>query len=169
MVFGGRMDAAKRRTLEDGFVSALAAHGVHAVASYALFPELPSKVVARAAMQQDGADGYLVAVMRGKSEKTTFVPGYGFWGDFYGPNWGDEGGEPGYLVTNEFVNFWTSLWSSHGDGTLVWSAITETENPSSGMDFTASLLNKVIPALTQAGLITAEQMSVSYAPIPTAP
>jgi hypothetical protein len=51
VVFGGRMDAANRRTLEKGFVSALAQHGIRATAWYSLFPELPSKDVARTALQ----------------------------------------------------------------------------------------------------------------------
>jgi hypothetical protein len=176
VVFGGRMNATNRRTLEDGLVSALAQRGVHATASYTLFPELPSKDVARAAMQQLAADGYLVASMRGTSERRSSAGGgYGgtgfggvFWDDFYGAGWG-EGWGPGYVVTNEFVKFQTSLWDGNG-GRLVWSATTETENPSSGKDFTKSLLKKIIPGLAHAGFVLPEQgRDVSYAQSVTAP
>src|SRR5581483_12512380 len=37
-VFGARVTESDRRILEDSFVSALDAHGVHATASYTIFP-----------------------------------------------------------------------------------------------------------------------------------
>ena len=168
VVFGGRMNDTNRRTLEDGFVAALATHGVRAMASYTLFPELPDKDVARQTTQRLGVDGYLVAALRGQTEQTTFVPstyaGGAFWEGFYGPGWGGIW-DPGYVVTNEFVKFETSLWDAHGGGKLVWSAVTETENPSSGRDFTTSLTKRIIPALGQAGLLGPAGLgnAVSYA------
>jgi hypothetical protein len=159
VVFGAHLDATRRRTLEDSFVAALSRHGVRGTASYTLFPDLPSADVARAQLQRYAADGYLIAAMRGISEQTSIVPGGytgAFWGGYYGPGWGAVA-YPSYTVTNNIVKFETSLWDSHGDGKLVWSAVTETENPSSGKDFMKSLLREVMPALTKAGLIPPEQ------------
>jgi hypothetical protein len=167
LVFGGRMNQTNRRTLEDGFVAVLASHGVHATASYVLFPgDVPDKEQARTAAQQAGVDGVLVAVMRGAHDKATIVPGAypdGFWGGYYGPAWAADTGQ---IVVDTFVKFETSLWDSRGDGKMVWSAVTQTENPSSGPDFVKSLTRDVIPAMTKAGLLPPAKPAnaVSYAP-----
>jgi hypothetical protein len=154
VVFGGRLDETNRRTLEDGFVSALSAHGVHATQSYRLFPgELPSNEAAQRELRRLGVDGVLVATMKGRSERETYVPGAyygGFWTGFYGPGWGGVW-DPGYTVTDTFVKFETSLWDPRGEGKMVWSAVTQTKNPSSGRDFATSLTKTVIPLLVRSG------------------
>jgi hypothetical protein len=156
VVFGGRLSETDRRTLEDGFVSALQAHGVRATASYSLFPggTLPNREEARARLQQAGFEGTLVSTLRGVNEKPTFAEGAapGFWDGYYGPAWGSAYG-PGYVVTQPVVRFESSLWGLQGDTRLVWSAVTQTENPSSAKDFVSSLTNDVVPALAKAGLI----------------
>jgi hypothetical protein len=156
VVFGGRVNATDRRTLEDGFVAALSTHGVRATASYTLFAdELPSRDQARAVMHDAGVDGVIVASMMGVNEKQTYVPGgydVGFWNGYYGPGWGATS-DPGYVVTDQFVKFETSLWDPNGNGRLVWSAVTQTENPSSGRDFASSLTKSVVPAMTRAGFL----------------
>jgi len=173
VVFGGRLNATNRRTLEDGFVSALSTHGVRATASYTLFPgDLPGKDQARAVMQDAGVDGVIVASMKGVSERQTYVPGAyggGFWDGYYGPGWGGAW-DPGYTVTDQFVKFETSLWDPSGSGKMVWSAVTQTENPSSGKDFASSLTKSVVPAMTQAGFLPpmTKEKAVSSAPAPAA-
>jgi hypothetical protein len=156
VVFGGRLDETNRRTLEDAFVSALENHGVRATASYRMFPgALPSTEVAQSAMHKAGVDGALVSSMRGTSEKTRFVPGTysgDFWYGYYGPGWGGVL-DPGYVVTDEFVNFETSLWDTRGNGKLVWSAVTQTKNPKSARDFASSLVRDVVRALATAGFL----------------
>jgi len=172
VVFGGRMNATNRRTLEDGFAAALSAHGVQATPSYTLFPgDLPAKQDAQTALQKAGVDGVLVADMRGEKTQSTYVPGpYAgpFWGGYYG-GWGGAF-DPGYVTTDKFVKFETSLWSPSGAGKMVWSAVTETENPSSGKDFVSSLTKSVIPSLTNAGFLPGAQQGkpVSFAPTFTA-
>ncbi|HXN34140.1 MAG TPA: hypothetical protein VN894_19895, partial [Polyangiaceae bacterium] len=121
--------------------------------------------------QQAGVDGVIVASMKGVSERQTYVPGAyegGFWGGFYGPGWGGTW-DPGYVVTDRFVKFDTSLWDPSGNGKMVWSAVTQTENPSSGKDFLSSLTKSVIPAMTQAGFLppATKEKAVSYAPVRT--
>ena len=166
-IFGGRLNATNRRTLEDGFVAALTARGVRATPSYTLFPgDYPSKEEARSAVQGGGYDGLLVASMRGANEQE-YVPGVytgGFWDGYYGPGWGGAW-DPGYVVTEEVVKFQTSLWDARGQGKLVWSAITETENPTSGKDFVSSLTGSVVPALAKAGFLPPQGgKNVSYSP-----
>jgi hypothetical protein len=98
------------------------------------------------------------------------VPGVagGFWDDNHGAGWGGGLWDPGHVVTDEFVKFETSLWDGHGSGKLVWSATMETENPSSGKDFTGNLIEKIIPGLMQAGFVPRRRgEDVSYAPSAT--
>jgi hypothetical protein len=153
LIVGGKMEPTNRRTVEDAFVTALAKRGVHATPSYEMFPgALPSKDEARNAVLKQGIDGVLVANERGIKETTTIVPGAynsGFWGGYYG-GWGTY--SPGYLQTDAYVKFETSVWDAN-QGKLVWSAVTETENPTSGKDFLKSLLKSVLPAMTTAGIL----------------
>jgi hypothetical protein len=153
LIVAGKMEPTNRRTVEDAFVTALGNHGVHATPSYVMFPgALPSREEAHSAVLKQGIDGVLVANERGVQETTTMVPGAyngGFWGGYYG-GWGDW--SPGYLQTDAYVKFETSVWDAN-QGKLVWSAVTETENPTSGKDFLKSLLSSVVPAMTAAGIL----------------
>jgi hypothetical protein len=162
LVFGGGMSEGNRRTLEDGFVSALATRGVHAMASYLMFPgSLPSNDEARAAAQRQGIDGVLVASERGINERTTIVPGSygdGFWGGYYA-GWAG-GWTPGYATTDQFVKFETSVWDAN-QGKLVWSSTTQTENPTSSTDFVKSLTKEVLPAMTQSGILPPKGNAIS--------
>jgi hypothetical protein len=156
-VFAGRVNGTDRRVLEDGYVSALTSYGVHATPSYSLFPggQVPQDQAAvRSVLQQNGYDGALVSTLQGVSEQVVVAPDAG-WGDgFYGAYWG--AGAPAYAETNQFVKFETTLWNP-SSGKMVWSAVTQTENPTSGQNFVASLTNKVVPSLAKAGLIPARQ------------
>jgi hypothetical protein len=155
IVFGARMDEANRRALEDGFVGALATHGVAARPSYMLFPgEPPDRDKARASVKEAGFDGILVATLSSVREKQTYVPGSysgGFWATYYGPGWGSY--SPGHVVTDEVVSFETTLWDTRADDKLVWAMFTETTNPSSGSEFVTSLRKAVLSALAGAHLI----------------
>jgi hypothetical protein len=152
VVFGQKLDPTQRRSLEDAFVSALAPHAVHATQSYTLFPggATPSKDDARAVIQRNGYDGVIVATARGTSERASYVAEDGFWDGYYGVGWA---GSPGYVVTDSFVKFETTMWDPAGKGKMIWSATTQTENPTSGQDFVASLLKSVIPSMSKAGII----------------
>jgi len=156
-VFGGRVDETARHTLEDGFVSALAAYGVHATPSYAIFPngQVPNDQSGiRATLQQEGYDGALVSSLKGVTEQVVIQPGVAWAGGFYGAYWGP--GAPAYAQTDRYVKFETSLWSPES-GNMVWSAITQTVNPSSGHDFVTSLTGTVVPSLSKRGLIPLKQ------------
>jgi len=163
LVVGARVDPTQRRTLEDGFASALSMHGVRATPSYVLFPDqLPDKAQARAVVQREGFDGVLVSVLRGIREET-FIdvrvnPGGGFFNGYWGPGWAEPLPPP---QTNEDVKFETTLWNPQGPGKLVWWAVTETANPSSGREFVSSLVKSIEPALTKAGLIPPTGQHVS--------
>ena len=155
VVVGAKLDDTQRRTLEDGFVAALSTHGVRATPSYTLFPaQLPDRAEAQSTIQKQGFDGVLVSTMRGINERTYIEPGWngGFYSDYWGPGWG---GPSAYVETDAFVKFETTVWDPSGGGKLVWSAVTQTENPSSSHDFTKSLTNKLVPEMVKAGLVPA--------------
>lgn len=158
IVFAARMTETNRRTVEDGLVSALANHGIHATASYTVFPgAFPSRAAAQPEIQRSAYDSVLVSTMRGVSEKTTIEPEglYSGWGWAW---------EPAYLETDRYVKFETTLWDPRGSGTMIWSDETQTENPSSARDFVRSLLRNVIPAMDRAGLLPKAPESVSSHP-----
>lgn len=154
-VFAGHLNDTARRGLEDNFVSILADYGVHATPSYAVFPQgqVPSDPGAiRTALQQAGYDGALVSTMRGVTDQVNIEPGVAWAGGFYGAFWGAGA----YAYTDRYVKFETTLWNPQS-GKMVWSAITETENPTSGADFATSLTGTVVPSLSQRGLIPPKQ------------
>jgi hypothetical protein len=155
LVMGARTDAGARRTIEDGLAYAFAERGVRATPSYTLFPDsYPTTAEAQNVVRSVGYDGLFVATSHGVTEQVNVVPGYGgpFWGGYYwGAGW--AGWYPGYVYTDRFVKFETTLWDPRGGGKLVWAANTVTENPSSGTAFVKSLVHKVMPTMEKAGLV----------------
>jgi hypothetical protein len=131
---------------------ALAQHGIRATTSYSLFHDaFPTSDQARDVVQKVGFDGMLVATSKGTTERAV-VAGGDFWSDYYyGPSW--LGWYPGYVYTDELVKFETTLWDERAGGKMVFAALTQTRNPSSGNDFVRSLTKAVLPAMTRAGLI----------------
>jgi hypothetical protein len=151
-VFGGRVDPTQRHTLEDSFVSALSAYGVHATQSYTIFGDQvpPDQMTIRATLKKAGYDGALVSTLKGVSEQVLVAPDADWGSGFYGAYWGP--GAPVYAQTDQFVKFETTLWDPNS-GRMVWSAITQTENPTSGSDFASSLTKAVVPSMAKAGLL----------------
>jgi hypothetical protein len=150
-VFAGRVDPTQRHTLEDSFVSALSAYGVRATQSYTLFGDQvpPDQSTIRAALRNGGYDGALVSTLKGVSERVLVTPDADWGTGFYGAYWGP--GAPVYAQTDQFVKFETTLWDPNS-GKMVWSAVTQTENPTSGKDFATSLTKEVVPSMAKAGL-----------------
>jgi hypothetical protein len=149
VVIGARLNNTNRRTLEDGFAAALSTHGTRATPSYTVLPTpMPSKEAARAMVQQGGYDGVLVSSLKGVNDNVAVAGGAGFWDAYYRPGWGDP-----YVVTDAIVRFETTLWDPAGAGKMVWSTVTETDGPTTGKDFTASLTGTVVPMMAKAGLI----------------
>jgi hypothetical protein len=151
-VFAGRVDATQRRTLEDQLASALSSYGVHAIQAYTMFGDQvpPDQAQIRATLRSNGYDGALVSTLKGTSEQVLVAPDADWGGGFYGAYWG--AGAPVYAQTDEFVKFETTLWDPNS-GKMVWSTVTQTENPTSGKDFATSLSKTVVPSIAKAGLL----------------
>lgn len=155
IVFGNGMAETQRRSVEDQLSAALRDHGVAATPSYKVFATLPEMDKARAEVTRQRFDGALVVTLHGVRERQSYVPGHyqggGFWGGYYGMGWGWS---PGYVVTDEIVDAETSVWDLRsGDGRMVWSAVTNTQNPSSGQDLTKSMAKETLPKIAKAGII----------------
>jgi hypothetical protein len=154
LVVAARLDPTQRRTLEDGFASALSMHGVRATPSYSLFPDgMPDSKQARERVKKEGFDGVLVSVLRSLTEVTYVHVGVDYSGGFFDGYWGPGWATPPPPQTKEDVKFETTLWDPHGNGKLVWSAVTQTANPSTGRDFMTSLVHRIEPALVKDGLL----------------
>lgn len=153
VVFAGGMTEAERRVFEDGFVASLAERGVFAKPSYELFPALPDKDRARAAVETAGFEGALVSTLHGTRDRVTHLSSGGmwFWGGYYGGTW-----TPDYVVTDRLVSVETTLWDlRHPGGVLVWTATTQTTNPSTTTDTVKGVANELVPRLADSGLIPA--------------
>ena len=151
IVFAAQIDEANRRSLEDSYAEALRRRGLTATPSYTIFPGEPP---ARQAVKAAGFDGILVSMMRSFREPPTYVPGWyegGFWHSYYGPGW--DYWSPGYVISDPIVSFDTTLWDTRIDDQLVFAITTETNNPTSSMDFVESLPTTVGSALDKQRLI----------------
>lgn len=152
VVMGLEMPPATRHLVEDRVTVDLAKEGVDAAPSYAIFgDELPDRETARARLASQGFQGVLVLRLQRVSERSRYVPGDHFYGAPYTTYWGSPY-YGGHVVTDEIVNFETSLWDLR-DGDRVWTANTKTENPTSSKDFAKSLSKKVVPELQNMGLL----------------
>lgn len=160
VVIGVSEEVAARRVFEDGFAQALTAAGVEALPGYRLLPEKPDRPAEqlKEAVAKVGADGVLVARALRTEKRTEYTPGhitvmpsfgYGnFWG-FYGAH--AVVTEPrAYEV--QVVTIETNLWPAR-DGHVLWSALSESTDPSEVARLTKDLSELVIKALREQKLI----------------
>jgi hypothetical protein len=154
VVMGLDVDATTRHLVEDRFAADLRTKGVQAAQSYAVLGEvLPDRETARREFARGAYDGALVLRLERVTERSHYVPNDRFFGSPYNNYWGPSGSyAPGYVVTDELVQFEASLWDLR-DGMRVWTANTNTTNPSSSRDFAKSLSKKVLPQLVEEGLV----------------
>jgi hypothetical protein len=122
-------DTTVRRVAEDEMVRQMGEQ--RAVAAYNLLDEDDRQDINRmkSKFQAAGVDGAVTLQLLGKRSETTYVPGspsYGFY-DYYGG--ARYAGSPGYVVTDEIATVETRIYSV-SEGKLIWSATSETFNPS---------------------------------------
>ncbi len=162
LVVSMRRDAVTRRMWEDSFVSALERAGADATPSYSVFPErLPSEERLRQRMQESQYDAILFVRPAGAREETRYYPGYSsfrpmYWRD---PFWSTYGVayarvyHPGYIERERIVRLDISLWTTSGEGRLVWAATSRTLNPSSAGELGDEVSHHVVPELKKADLL----------------
>jgi len=162
LVVAVRNNPVSRRIWEDGFVTALAKRGVEATPSYNLFPNaVPDTDAVAVAVRDRDFDGVLVTHRLPTTTQQNYVPGYTHlepvwvrsrWYGTYHTYW-EEVHEPGYVETDRVVRNQVDLWSTVGDGRLIWSGTTESINPSSSAEVNAAIAKLIVPELVAQGLI----------------
>jgi len=156
-----------RRTFEDSFVRALRASNTEAVAGYTLLPGdiAINKESISKAIEGKGFDAVLITSHERTDKKTVYVPGevrtevsgYGYpyarpgW-DLYNQRVYRTIEQPGYYDEQSLVYLETNLFEAR-EGALIWSARTETVNPSSVQDLATSLSKLVIKNLRKDGFL----------------
>ena len=127
-------DGTIRRAAEDAIVEQIGPH--RAVAAYNIVSEEDRRDVQRlkAKFQSAGVDGAVTMKLLDKRNETTYVPGSPGYSSFYGYyGYGGYVGTPGYVVTDTIATVETRIYSVAQDK-LLWSATTETYNPSNVRD-----------------------------------
>jgi hypothetical protein len=122
-------DGTVRRVAEDEIARQMGPE--RGVAAYNVVTEDDRQDISKlkAKLQAAGIDGAVTMKLIDKRNESTYVPGssYGSFYDYYGG--GMYMGSPGYVVNDTIATVETRIYSV-ADGKLLWSATSETFNPS---------------------------------------
>jgi hypothetical protein len=157
LVVGVTPTMTDRRAFDDLFAQALTAAGVQGVPGYQFVPDAPSASEAafNEGVAKSGADGLLLVRLLGVDQRTQvttiMVPAaYGPYASLWGPMW--------YAVPNvqqyQTANVETTLFEVQTHRP-VWSATTETLNPTSVAAETPGFAKLIIGQLSARGLLAA--------------
>ena len=155
LVLGVSGNMADRRVFEDMFAQKLTAAGVQGVPGYQFIPDAPSasEPTFNEGVAKSGADGLLLVRLLGVDQhtevSTIMVPAtIGPYGSAWGPMW--------YAVPNvqqyQTANVETTLFEVK-EHRPVWSATTETVNPTSVAAQTPEFAKLIIGQLQARGLL----------------
>jgi hypothetical protein len=148
--------AALRQSAEDELVRQ--APRSNAVAAYTFISDqdLGNTEKLKQLVKEAGFDGAIVFRILGTEKQQTYVPGHytgagpGLWG-YYGAAW-PLAMDPGYVVTNTFVEVETRVYSV-ADEKLVWAGRSETMDPRSVRELVDAVAKAVAKELRAQGLI----------------
>ena len=109
---------------------------------------------ARAVLTALGIDGAIVVQLIGVDREQTYVPGTMVPGGFYGVYSSSWAGvyRPGYVVNDTYVRLETSLYDV-SEGRLLWTAASETMNPSTVDDLIEEVVVAARKELAEQGLL----------------
>jgi hypothetical protein len=104
-----------------------------------------------------GFDGALVMKVASVDAKVTYVPGNYWYASPYsfGPYWGNAWGypyDPGYVDVDKVVSVETQIFSLKTDK-LIWAGRSETTNPKSAAKLANAVVDRVVNALHNDGLL----------------
>jgi hypothetical protein len=163
LVLGVGEDVTTRRLFEDSFAASLIKSGVQGVAGYTVLPNVaqPTPEQVQQAAQSIGADGALVTRLLRVEQQTRTSPGYvravpsyGYYGGGFYPYYRSMVVvTPPTTYTYDVATLETNLWSLQGNGTLVWSATSQSFTPDKVRAIGTDLATEVSEALLEAGLI----------------
>jgi hypothetical protein len=170
-VIGVAQNQESREAFEDALAGAIKGQGGSAEGSSGHLPksEQLTEDEVRSAVQAGGFDGVLITRLLAVDKEQQYTPpstynnpqtryyagggglyGYGFYG-FYGTTYAQVH-EPGYFETSTTIRVETNLYSLATDG-LVWTAQSETLDPSSIADARESMTAAVAKKLKEEKLI----------------
>jgi hypothetical protein len=166
LVIAVSKNSTHRRIWEDAFSTELIKHGVTPTPSYHLFPDAaPDTNQVIQIVQKKGFDGVLVTHRLPSEANPQYVRGYmgqeqytryagrlnGFV-PYYRNVW-----HAGY-VDSQKVNIRAfDVWAAENEGHMIWSATSETPEPSSIQDVRPEIVKLVMSELTKKRIIASEQ------------
>lgn len=171
-VIGLSGDIVKRSAVENAVVKQLKANGINAVAGNTILPDNfvdsnndnkvddAKKEQIAAELKKQGCDGAMTISLVNVKESEQYVPGTSFYtpyAGYYGFNsyyWGAYNmvNTPGYYVKNTNI-FLASNFYDLSTEQLIWSAQTNTGNPTSLSDLANSYASTLVTDFLNAGVI----------------
>ncbi|MDQ3019511.1 MAG: hypothetical protein M3R36_02920 [Bacteroidota bacterium] len=172
-VIGLSGDIVKRSAVENAIVSKLKADGINAVAGTTILPDTfvdnnddgkvddAKKEAIAAELEKQGVDGALTISLVNVKESEQYVPGSSFYtpySGYYGFN-NYYGGAynmvntPGYYVKNTNIFLASNFYDLTNNDALIWSAQTNTGNPTSINDLAQSYSTALVEDFLSAGVV----------------
>ncbi len=158
-----------RQSIESDLEMKLQKKGIKAESSFDVMPpgfraEVDNKDDIISAIQDRGTDAILTVALLDEDSETRYVPGNAMysptlWGGYYGRFYGYYSYfnpimyDPGYYTTDKYYYLEINLYDSETEQ-LVWSAQSETVNPSSADTFSETFAQLVVDQLIKDGLIS---------------
>jgi hypothetical protein len=150
-----------RRTGESQMAASVRAHGVEAEGVSSLMPieKLKDKDFVQQKLSENNFDALITMRLVAADAKTSYVPGtvtsfptsyYSPWG-YYGYGW-QSVYEPGYMVTNTYVNIETNIYSIK-DEKLVWSGMSQSVDPSSAQKLVEEISQEAYYEMQKQGIV----------------
>lgn len=163
-----------RTTIENELAERLGEAGVKATKSQESFPPtfnqgMPDRETLMGAVRGSATDAILTVTVLRKESETRYVPGsyryepwprYGYYGNFWGyySYWYPYTYEPGYYTEDRIYFLETNLYDGATEE-LVWSAQSETYNPSSVTDFSKNFAKTITERMRKDGLLKTAPIS----------
>lgn len=152
-----------QKSMEGQLVGELKSKGIDAVSAYEVYgpkylPQDEHKAVSK--LQESGIDGFLTIVLLDKSKEKNYNPGYsqiapvGYyrsWFGYYRTVFGQVY-TPGYYTT-ESKYYWESNLYNLPDEKLIYSAQSQSFDPSSISKLASDYSSKLINDMTKQGLV----------------
>jgi hypothetical protein len=162
LVVAMKPDADGRHLWEDAFADAFRQRGVTATPSHQLFPnDLPDTNGIIAAVRENSYDGFIVTVELPSDTLTQYVPGRTigsvvayrhYWGNSYYTYY-NQVYRPAYTAIDRYARHRIEVWSTTGEGALVWTATSKVPDPTSRKALKQRIIGEVIDDLAKDGVI----------------
>jgi hypothetical protein len=162
LIISIRKDPVQRRIWEDAFVSELSKHGVNAISSYHLFPDvLPDTNQVVKTVQENDFDGILVTRLLQKETETHYVEGYityegklryNQFRNTYSTYYHDVQ-HPGYVDSQIVDRRAIEVWVIRNKERIIWGATSNTPERNSIEAVQNDIADLVIPELVRKAII----------------